>query len=408
MSVQSLRRADQRGFTIIEMSVALAIFSLLSVLFASQLVTNYRVYGKAKERTSAEQIASRSIERSRQLAYNDVGVVGGTPPGLLPATSTETLNGQLFTVTHSVELVDDPVPGSLTTVANYKRLRVVVKSAGVVLSDLVTVISSTDPAVATNALMRVAVADFALNRPLVNASVSVTKVGTSGPGASVSRLTDVGGRVEVTGLTPTDSGNDEHYVLSASLSGYQIHPNDLPPSPAVRTTFGPNQVFDTTIRMFKTVSMTIKLVKPNGSVYTAPTYVWIESDRGGEDVLVTGGTLTITTMRSWAGAVEPIYPFLSVGAWWASSYDGSWNPIAYGDPADYTQKLIAAGYPTATNTVFTIRMVPYTPPPTTLPAVTTTTVGPPPVTGPTTTAPATTVPPTTTPPATTTTQPVGM
>ena len=408
MQIRSRHASDQRGFTIIEMSVALAVFSLLSVLFASQLVTNYRVYGKAKERTTAEEIASRIIERARELDYGDVGIVGGTPPGTIPASSTETVNGLTYTVTNTVALVDDPVPGSLSASANYKRLRVVVSSGGAVLSDLITVVSSPEKAVASNAVMRVMVADYILNKPLVGATVNV-----SGVGSPQSRLTDAAGRVEFAGLAPTNSVANEHYSLTAALAGYQLFPTDVPPSPAVHTTFGPTQVFDTTIRLFKTVSITIRLVNPDGTPYTPSTYVWFQSSQGGQNLLVTGGEMTITSMAPAGGAPQPIYPLARYGVWWAVSYDSAWNQTGLGDNRDYRSQIASPSYPLGLNTAYEIRMNPVAPPAPTTTAATTTTVsggggGPGSTVPPTTAAPTTT---TTTIPAsttTTTTQPVGM
>ena len=212
------QRSDERGFTVVEMTVALAVFALLSVLFASQLVSNFRVYGKAKERTSAEEIATKVIERSRQLSYSDLGIVGGAPPGLIPATQSQVVNGFAYTVTSSVVLVDDPVPGGLSTSANYKRLRVVVTSStGAVLSDLVTVVSSPEKATAGSSLMRVMVADFAINRPIVGATVTVS----GGPSATQAALTNTSGRVEFANLSPTNAVK-HHYSLAAAANRVRV------------------------------------------------------------------------------------------------------------------------------------------------------------------------------------------
>ena len=382
------------GFTLVEMCIALALFTLMSVAFASQLVNNFRVYDKAKDRTAAEQITSGVMERSRQLKYADIGIVGGTPPGLITAAATRTLNGVTYNIVNSVQLIDDPIPGGINPTANYKRLRVVVSSGGVTLSDLSTIISSPQSATAATAVMRILVADVAANSSLAGVTVSVA----GGPSPLRTGNTGANGRVAYPGLLPTTAAKP-YYDITVSKPGYQVYPDDVPPSPAVHTSFAPNQVFDTTIRMFKTVQARIRLINTDGSKFTQDTWIWFHCDRGGEWVLVQNGDLTISTLKYTSGKTEPLIPNLVYRAWWAgSSFSGR---TFYGNDVE---AIVPPNYPSSLKTTFTITMTEFIEPPTTTTATTVPDTGPA-VTGPTTTAPPPTVAPTTSTSSTTTTEP---
>ncbi len=218
------------------------------------------------------------------MDYADVGIVAGSPAGVIPGTQSRSLNGMTFTINSQVTAVNE---GAST----YKQLRVTVLSGGAALADLATVFSASDGTAASTAMMRVRVADFAINQPLAGATVTVS----GGPSPTRTELTDIDGRVTMTGLLPTTPAVPK-YSIAGSKSGYTVYPEDVPPNPAVYTSFGPTQVFDTTIRLFKTVSIQVNLVNPDGTPFVAApyTWVWVESSRGGASVKVTGSSGTIS------------------------------------------------------------------------------------------------------------------
>jgi len=81
----------------------------------------------------AAALAQQKMEEVRNLSFNDVGVVGGIPPGTLPQEEMVNVNGQDFTVKIGVVYMDDPFDG-LAPVdpisTDYKRVRVAVTWGG--------------------------------------------------------------------------------------------------------------------------------------------------------------------------------------------------------------------------------------------------------------------------------------
>ena len=161
-------------------------------------------------------------------------------------------------------------------------------------------------------------------------------------------------------------------------------------------------MFDTTIRLFRKVSVRFDIRNPDGTPFLEPTWLWFRSDRGGNWISVNNGTV-LEEFTDDEGVTEPILPMLRYSAWGPQANIGArWF---YGDSID---QIVPPVYPSNLQSVYTIIMTEYVPPATTttIAQTTTTNVGPP-ATG-TTSPPATTTTTTTTAPAspTTTTQPV--
>ena len=55
------------------------------------------------------------------MSYSTVGTVGGNPPGTIPASQTQTVNGTTYTVQTSIKFVDDPAG---RPAAHLRRLQV--------------------------------------------------------------------------------------------------------------------------------------------------------------------------------------------------------------------------------------------------------------------------------------------
>ena len=60
------------------------------------------------------------------LVVTSAAAMGGSPPGLIPASTTKTVNDVQYTIATDVEYVDDPALGQPQTYVNYKRVTVTV------------------------------------------------------------------------------------------------------------------------------------------------------------------------------------------------------------------------------------------------------------------------------------------
>jgi type II secretory pathway pseudopilin PulG len=126
----ALRR--EHGFTLIEAVLAMALFLGVSTALAGVLTGAISARSVASERTAAEQVANDQLEWVRSLAYADVGLTtDGNPVGdVNPNGNQSAFGGPTvpagYTVAIRIYWIDDPVPTSFSTKANYKNVVVTV------------------------------------------------------------------------------------------------------------------------------------------------------------------------------------------------------------------------------------------------------------------------------------------
>src|SRR3990167_6974046 len=100
-----------RGFTLFETLIALAVLGLFFTAIALILQQVLTTIGESRARTTALSLAQSKIETIRNLTYANVGTNGGIPQGPIAQTETVTVNGQPYTVTTSIIYLDDPFDG---------------------------------------------------------------------------------------------------------------------------------------------------------------------------------------------------------------------------------------------------------------------------------------------------------
>jgi prepilin-type N-terminal cleavage/methylation domain-containing protein len=119
-----------RGFTLLEVVVAMAIFGLFTLGIYSSIQFALKSVYQSRTRTLETSLAQEWLETARNVAYGSVGILGGSPPGVLPHTQTITRNGEIFTLTTTVRNIDDPFDGTIggttndTSPADYKLVQV--------------------------------------------------------------------------------------------------------------------------------------------------------------------------------------------------------------------------------------------------------------------------------------------
>lgn len=119
--VQSMRATHARGFSFIEVLVATSIMLLVFVGFFGAYKVSADMSWSAKARVSALALASNRLEFIRSLPYTDIGVVGGTPTGVLLSSEDVTENNVSYTVQTNVVFIDEPSNGAGT---DYKSVRI--------------------------------------------------------------------------------------------------------------------------------------------------------------------------------------------------------------------------------------------------------------------------------------------
>ena len=168
------RSRSDEGFTLIEVVVAIVVFAILATAFAAVMSATMRSFTSSKVRTLAEQAASSQLEDARRLAYEDIGTVSGNPPGLIQPTRSVTNGGLTLNIVTRVSYVNDPVPNSTETGADYKSVKVTVTSTSVPTLNvqMQTLVAPPDQPSLSKALVKVLVVDYAANQPVPGVTVT--------------------------------------------------------------------------------------------------------------------------------------------------------------------------------------------------------------------------------------------
>ncbi|MGC7847697.1 type IV pilus modification PilV family protein [Desulforudis sp. 1088] len=138
MSIDKL--ADRRGFTLVEVLVALTLLTVVTVAFVPLFVYISEGSQANRARLVATKLAANIIEDIRALPYSQVGLAGGNPSGNIQPTTTVTVGGVNYTVQTRIWWVNDPADDSSGTDPipyDYKRVRVSVSAPSVFTGEVV-------------------------------------------------------------------------------------------------------------------------------------------------------------------------------------------------------------------------------------------------------------------------------
>ena len=235
--------ATKAGFTVVELAASIVLIGIIAIGSFALFTSLVRSTIIAKRQAVATTLATNQMEYLKSLPYDSLAVAGGSiyATALLPATTTKTLNGVKYTITTSINYVDDaydgcasyptpalqllycrnsPPPTTATTDTNPQDYKIVHVTAtdktGLKLAEVDTQISSrvSETSSTTGALF-VSIIDNNGNKVSgVNVSVSNTTVT---PNVAVADNADSNGTAIFYGLPP-DSGTDYH--ITATKPGY--------------------------------------------------------------------------------------------------------------------------------------------------------------------------------------------
>lgn len=104
---------DHKGFSLVEVIVALGVFVLFALGIYGGIQLVFKVVYASRIRILETGILNEQVEIARNLAYQDIGIVNGSPAGVLQRTVTTTRNGIEFTITRTIRSIDDPYDGTI-------------------------------------------------------------------------------------------------------------------------------------------------------------------------------------------------------------------------------------------------------------------------------------------------------
>jgi type II secretory pathway pseudopilin PulG len=345
--VTSRKRSREAGFSYIEVLVGIIILAIVAGGIAQGLAQTSSSLGASKVQTTANKLASAELDRAHRMPYEDVGLVGGSPPGVIQATSDTVVGSVTYRSVVDVEYVDDPALGQPQTYVNYKKVTVTV-TPQTNLSKPITLTTLVAPpaigAIAGKSTIIVTVIDALTDQPVGGAPVTVD-LSTS---PTQTRTTDADGKVVFAGLEPSAIPvNDPKYKyrLTIGLSDpWVTHPDSVPA--VAQQHLAASQTWTTTLKVFRRATINVNLRDAQtGQPITERSEVLVSTP--GPDVLSeskvgTTGAFTFATLGG--AAIQPS----------ASNFTVTAEADCYLNATQ--QRPVPTGYPANTTETFTFSM----------------------------------------------------
>lgn len=126
---------SRRGFSLVEVLVAAFVFSVVILGVAQSFSFAAKFIALSRIKTEATLIANEQFELARNLPYQQVGLIGGLPSGVLPRTQSSARGGALFNATTTIRNIDDAFDGTVggtphdTSPADYKQMSITIGCA---------------------------------------------------------------------------------------------------------------------------------------------------------------------------------------------------------------------------------------------------------------------------------------
>ena len=120
-SVARAKRHRQAGFMYLEVLLGILLLAIVAGGVIEGFAAASSQIGKTRLDVVASKLALQHLEDIRNMSYSTVGTVGGNPPGTIPTSQTQTVNGTTYTVQTSIKYVDDPAS---RPAAHLRRLQV--------------------------------------------------------------------------------------------------------------------------------------------------------------------------------------------------------------------------------------------------------------------------------------------
>jgi prepilin-type N-terminal cleavage/methylation domain-containing protein len=110
-----MKKINLRGFTLIEVMLAIAVFVIFAVGVYGGVQYMFKIIYLSRVHILETAILSERLEIIRNLPYQDVGLIGGIPNGILERNNKITRNGIDFDIITTIRNIDDPFDGTVTT-----------------------------------------------------------------------------------------------------------------------------------------------------------------------------------------------------------------------------------------------------------------------------------------------------
>jgi hypothetical protein len=212
-----------RGFTLVEALISIALMGMFISLFQgyTTILTAIRT---VRSKLTQASVANEKIEIIHNIAYDNIGLLAGVPPGIISPTEYITRQGNTYKVDTVIRNVDDPFDGTIDGIPDdpspidYKIAEIAVTCTTCSGNPVVSLTGRISPtgleAATTNGLLIVRAIDSAGN-PLANATVRIVNSAVT-PAIDITDVTGTNGELRQVGVPPSVN----NYQITVSKTGY--------------------------------------------------------------------------------------------------------------------------------------------------------------------------------------------
>lgn len=219
-----MRKNLNLGQAYLDILITIAVLSILIHAIFTLVTTSYEFVNFTRARTTAKHLAQEKIELIHNLPYNEVGTVGGIPPGSILQAENVSRNGLNYFVKTSIIYIDDSFDGAAPDdllPTDYKRVRIDASWGGLATSGINPVTLVTDIAPrgveTTTGGGTLSILVFNANAEPVSQTTVKIVAETTNPSVDLILETADNGRVILPGAPAC---SDNCYHISVSKEGY--------------------------------------------------------------------------------------------------------------------------------------------------------------------------------------------
>lgn len=229
--------SKQRGDTLVEILVAIGIFTLVSGALYGLFSSGIKLARDTQDRITALALANQHVEIIKNLPYEDIGTMGGHPVGAIERTQSAEVNNIPFTIDTDIDLIDDAYDDLApidTLNGDYKKVEINITWPNQV-GNPVTLITNIVPdgleSESGGGTLWIEVYDPTTDpiEPVADANVSIEAPSTIPP-VSEAVLTDEAGRYILAGV-PEGIQAYQVIVTKAGYSTAQTYDQDILTNP---------------------------------------------------------------------------------------------------------------------------------------------------------------------------------
>src|SRR3989344_2836052 len=102
---------SKSGLTLIEMLIGIAIISIVMIAVYQGFAVFLDIFNSFNIRVLITDIANQELEIIRNVSYDQIGIQGGIPPGIIFPEKNEMKGGKNFLIQTTIRNIDDLFDG---------------------------------------------------------------------------------------------------------------------------------------------------------------------------------------------------------------------------------------------------------------------------------------------------------